>query len=145
MPKGLKSALRWTALTAFALATLYVGSQLALHRHTGILRVLSGALNTLRTASQTTKPQTSEDISTNRHRVTLTWQASPSPRVRYNVYRRDASGTPRRINGAPVADLNYTDNYVQPGHTYFYTTRSINEGGVESHPSNEVRVDVPSP
>ena len=140
MPKGLKSGLQWTALAAFALATLYVGSQLALHRHTGVLRALSGALHTLRPVSQKNAA-----ILTTQHSVTLTWQTSTSPRARYNVYRRGISGDPNRINRVPVADTSYTDISVQPGQTYFYTTRSINLAGVESIPSNEVRVDVPSP
>jgi hypothetical protein len=148
MPKWIKSGLLWTALAVFAFAVAGVGLQLATHGHTGIRRVLSGALHAIRSVprSQDTEAAlTTATVSGLPHSVTLTWKASPSSGARYGVYRRGVKGPAIRVNGAPVTDTSYTDDSVQPGQTYFYTIQAISLTGSESSPSNEVRVDVPSP
>lgn len=145
MPQGLKSAkVAATAGALLGLAIMWIGFQVATNRHTGILRMLSGAEQHLADASD--PPQAEKRASTGPQRsVTLTWKASASPGVRYNVYRRSLSGGFTRLNAEPVAATSYTDNSVQPGQTYFFTTRAVSLSGTESSPSNEVRADVPSP
>jgi len=60
------------------------------------------------------------------------------------VYRRGRLGVVR-INSLPLTETSYVDTSVQPGETYYYTTKAVNAKGTESNPSNEVRVTVPSP
>lgn len=140
----MKSGLLRTALAVGAFAVVYVGFQLTMHRHTGILRALSSSRLMVRGAS---RPPRAENLKGTAppHSVTLTWKPSPSPGARYTIYRRSLTGTAIRINAVPAPDTTFTDNSVTPGQTYFYTTRAINSAGFESPPSNEVRADIPAP
>jgi fibronectin type 3 domain-containing protein len=133
------------ALGLLVLSFGWIAFQLGTHRHTGILRALNEAKHFLSDASmsaagaqqqKTTRPPGPQ------HKVTLSWKASPSPIVGYNVYRRGASGVVK-LNMEPVPATTYIDTTVQPGQTYFYVTKAVNAKGTESTPSNEVRVDVP--
>jgi hypothetical protein len=144
MQQGSKSAkVAATTGAVLGLAIMWIGSQVATNRHTGILRMLTGAKQHLAGASD--PPQAEKRASTGRQpSVTLTWKASTSPGVRYNVYRRGLTGGFTRLNAAPVAATSYIDNSVEPGQTYFFKTRAASLSGTESSPSNEVRVDVPS-
>jgi hypothetical protein len=79
-----------------------------------------------------------------RHKVVLTWQASPSSVVGYNVYRRAATGLDfAKLNASPISSLTYTDNSVQNGATYFYVARSVGHHGEESTNSNVYTVSIP--
>ena len=145
MQQGFKSAkVAATAGAVLGLAIMWIGFQVATNRHTGILRTLSAAKQRLAGASD---PQLAEKRAHlgQQHSVTLRWKASTSPGVRYNVYRRGLSGGFARLNASPVATTSFTDYSVQPGQSYFFATRSVGPSGTESTPSNEVRVDVPSP
>lgn len=80
------------------------------------------------------------------HRVTLTWQPSPSTPeatvVGYNVYRRTTPGTPyvriaTRVSGPP-----YEDRMVNGRTTYYYAVTAVDQGGRESRFSSVVRVEV---
>jgi len=81
------------------------------------------------------------------HSVTLTWHAaanSPGSKiVSYNVYRSTSSGGPYAKVATSVRGLTYKDELVNPGVTYFYTVRSVDDSGRESPPSEEVKVTVP--
>lgn len=89
------------------------------------------------------------------HSATLSWAASPTAGVTYNVWRSTVSGgedsaaTAINVNLAPVAGLTYTDTTIVAGTTYFYVVRAINSAGVASGDSNEVmgqvQVVVPPP
>lgn len=88
------------------------------------------------------------------HKVKLTWgvsvPASKSSRdavVGYNVYRSTATHdrNPKRITSKPCPGTTYTDAEVEAGKTYFYVTRGVTADGVESGPSNEIKVVIPSP
>jgi fibronectin type 3 domain-containing protein len=82
------------------------------------------------------------------HYVVLQWQASPTSGVTgYNVYRGTTSGGPyTRLNSSAVTGLNYTDENVQAGQTYYYVLTSIGSDGVtESVYSDEAHATVPSP
>jgi hypothetical protein len=78
------------------------------------------------------------------HSVTLTWTASNSPVLGYNVYRSPKPGGPyTRINSDLVRGLTYRDQDVQSGITYYYVTRSVDVQGRESGNSNENPASVP--
>ncbi|MGP8155317.1 MAG: immunoglobulin domain-containing protein [Candidatus Acidiferrales bacterium] len=78
------------------------------------------------------------------HSVALTWDASTSTVVGYNVYRGTASGGPyTQINPSLVAALDYTDSTVQDSTTYYYVTTAVDSGGNESIYSNEAPAVVP--
>jgi hypothetical protein len=65
----------------------------------------------------------------------------------YNVYRGGISGGPySRINSSIIIDLNYIDENVLAGQTYYYVVTAIASDGVTESPySNEAPATVPSP
>ena len=78
------------------------------------------------------------------HSVTLTWNASKSPAKGYNVYRGTKSGGPyARINRDLVKELSYRDQNVKSGMTYYYVTRAVDDDGLESANSSEIKATVP--
>jgi fibronectin type 3 domain-containing protein len=80
--------------------------------------------------------------------VVLQWDASStSDVVGYNVYRSTVSGGPyTQLNSSVITDLNYIDENVQAGQTYYYVVTAIASDGVtESADSSEARATVPSP
>jgi hypothetical protein len=132
------------ALGVLALPVAWVGFQLATHGHTGILRALVEVRHFLSEASASSGAQqrNASGPPGPQHSVNLSWKASTSPVVGYNVYRRGTSGMVK-LNSEPVTATTYVDSTVQPGQTYFYATRAVNAKGTESTPSNEVRADIP--
>ena len=80
------------------------------------------------------------------HSATLSWTASTSSVVGYNVYRATQSGGPyTMINTAPQPGTSYADLSVQAGQTYYYVLTAVDSSGTESVNSNEVTAVVPSP
>jgi Abnormal spindle-like microcephaly-assoc'd, ASPM-SPD-2-Hydin len=80
------------------------------------------------------------------HSVSLSWVASTSTVVGYNIYRGSVSGGPYTVlNSAPNAGLTYTDTTVTAGQTYYYVVTAVNSSGMESVQSNEASVTVPTP
>ena len=78
------------------------------------------------------------------HSVALTWNASSSSVVGYNVYRSTVSGSSYiKINPSVVSTLAYTDSTVQSSTTYYYVTTAIDSSGNESVYSNEVSATIP--
>lgn len=76
--------------------------------------------------------------------VGLSWTASTSQVVGYNVYRGPVSGGPYyRINSAPVPGTSYVDNTISPSDTYYYVTTAVNSNGQESAYSNETQAIIP--
>jgi fibronectin type 3 domain-containing protein len=87
---------------------------------------------------------TGSGISGSQHRVTLTWKASGSLVVGYNIYRSGTSGGPYgRINSVLQPSTSYVDASVQSGRTYYYVTTAVISGGKESGFSNQVRAVIP--
>ena len=86
-------------------------------------------------------------ISPSRQRsVTLRWNASTSPVVGYNVYRRTREQGVyglQPINPGLVKELTYIDAAVQGGVIYFYVVRAVDTKGRESTNSNEAEVLIP--
>jgi predicted phage tail protein len=85
--------------------------------------------------------------------IVLTWKASTSVGVKYNVYRSATKGECLKINSvncqkinlSPVPNTTYTDNTVQPGQSYFYVAKAVDSRGKESNPSNEAQAVVSPP
>lgn len=79
------------------------------------------------------------------HSVSLSWTASTTAGVTYNLYRGSSSGV---CSGTPtpyktgISGTSYVDLNVSPG-TYFYNVSAVGTGG-ESTCDGEVQVTVPS-
>ena len=100
------------------------------------------------TSSSTSASQTASGSgAATQHMVELSWNASTSTSVvGYNVYRGTATAGPfSKINPALNASMNYTDNTVQSGQTYYYMTTAVDSSGVESSYSNQAQAVVPFP
>jgi fibronectin type 3 domain-containing protein len=80
------------------------------------------------------------------HSVTLSWTASTSTVVGYNVYRSTVSGGPYTLlTSSPVTGTTFTDTTVQARVTYYYVVTAVDSSGNESAYSNEASVTVPTP
>ena len=78
------------------------------------------------------------------HSVTLTWKASSTKNVRYNVYRGPRSGYhPDKLNDTPIDGLTFTDTKVESGKQYFYVTRAVDGHNQESGDSSETSATIP--
>jgi len=76
--------------------------------------------------------------------VQLTWQASTSTVVGYNVYRSTTTGGSYvRINATLVTPLNYTDSSVASSTIYYYVSTAVDPAGVESEYSNQATAKIP--
>src|SRR5207248_9072581 len=77
------------------------------------------------------------------HYAVLTWKASPSVVVGYNVYRAENSAGPfKKLNSSPIREATYKDSSVQAGRTYFYQVTAVDANAHESGSSNQVRAIV---
>lgn len=89
--------------------------------------------------------KTSHDYSlTVGHVVTLTWGASSSSVVAYNVYVSGMTGGPYFPIGT-TTNLQFIDLNATAGNTYFYVVTAVGSNNVESDYSNEVAITVPTP
>ena len=78
------------------------------------------------------------------HSVDLSWTASSSQVIGYNVYRGSVSGGPyAKVNPSVDANTVYTDSSVQSGRTYYYVTTAIDSQNVESGYSNQAAAVIP--
>ncbi|HEY6465962.1 MAG TPA: choice-of-anchor D domain-containing protein [Candidatus Acidoferrales bacterium] len=101
----------------------------------------------IKIASNATNSPANVSLSgTGTHSVVLTWDASPTGGVTYNVFRGTTSSgestTP--INPSSITSLTYTDTNVTPGSTYYYTVEAVDSAGA-STPSNQASAKIPSP
>ena len=78
------------------------------------------------------------------HSVTITWTASKSQVVGYNVYRESQPSGPVKLTTRVVSGAQYTDETVEAGHTYSYYVTSVDFKGMESKPSEKITVTVPT-
>ena len=79
------------------------------------------------------------------HTVVLSWTASTTAGVTYNVYRATASGgytTP--LNSSSISGTAFSDCTVTPGQTYYYVIRSVDGSGNQSANSSEVVAPIPA-
>lgn len=80
------------------------------------------------------------------HSVSLSWTASTSTVVGYNVYRGTQSNGPyTKLNPAPVPVVSFTDNTVTAGQIYYYVTTAVDGNNNESGYSNQVSATIPTP
>lgn len=79
------------------------------------------------------------------HAVTLTWAASTTPSVTYNVHRSEAVGGPYTLIKAGVRVLNFFDPNVIAGRTYYYVVTATDSSGNSSTYSSQVTANIPTP
>lgn len=79
------------------------------------------------------------------HSVTLSWTASTSPVVGYDIYRgtQHSGPYPVKLNSSPLSSTTFTDSTVQSGVTYFYVVTAEDANHVQSDYSNEATATVP--
>lgn len=107
----------------------------------GLLNVFGAAL-----ACSIALPASAQPHHTPHHSVHLAWQPgnASSKTIGYNVYRSiDGHEKFRKLNASPVPKPKYDDMTVRSGVTYLYIVKSVNAKGVESGPSNQIRLSVP--
>jgi Abnormal spindle-like microcephaly-assoc'd, ASPM-SPD-2-Hydin len=81
---------------------------------------------------------------TSGHSVVLSWVASTSAVVGYNVYAGGVSGGPySKLTTSPVATTSYTDSSTQSGQTRYYVVTSVSASNVESAYSNQTSATIP--
>jgi hypothetical protein len=102
------------------------------------------AFNSNATDSPTTEALTGSATEQSQHSVALSWDASTSQVVGYNIYRGVASGGPyTKLNTSANASTAYTDNSVQSRQIYYYVTTAVDSSNVESLYSNQVTASIP--
>jgi fibronectin type 3 domain-containing protein len=107
----------------------------------GTITFVSNATN-----SPTVQSESGTGIAPPPHSVDLTWNASTSVVVGYNVYRGTTSGGPySKINSSLDGSTAYTDSTVQAGQTYYFVTTAVDSTGAESVYSNQVTAVIPTP
>ena len=78
------------------------------------------------------------------HSVDLSWDASPSQVVGYNLYRgTQAAGPYGKLNSSLIAGLTFVDTSVQSGNTYYYVATAVDSSQVESGYSNVGTAVIP--
>ena len=80
----------------------------------------------------------------NPHFVTITWNPSEAPVAGYNVYREYQYSGAVRLTPRIVVQTQYVDGTVLAGRTYEYYVTSVDSTGLESKPSERIRVTVPA-
>jgi hypothetical protein len=76
--------------------------------------------------------------------IDLIWNANTDADLTgYNVYRREGSAPPVRINTELAKAPAYRDTNVAPGQTYFYSVAAVDARGNESARSEEASERVP--
>lgn len=107
----------------------------------------SGSVSFLSNASDSSLSQSfsGSGAGTTPHSVALSWNASTSTVVGYNLYRGTQSGGPysTKLNAALIANTNYTDSNVQSGATYYYVATSVDSNNIESAYSGEAMAAIP--
>jgi fibronectin type 3 domain-containing protein len=80
----------------------------------------------------------------NPHSVTINWTTSKSTVAGYNVYRSSPPGAPIKLTVRIVSETQYTDRTVEAGRTYSYVVTAVDFKGLESKPSANITVTVPT-
>jgi hypothetical protein len=80
----------------------------------------------------------------NPHSVTITWAAASTPVAGYNVYRTSRPGGPVKLTPRIVSTTQFTDKTAEGGRTYLYYVTSVDSKGIESNPSEQVTITVPT-
>lgn len=89
---------------------------------------------------------TSAGSPSTQHEATVSWTASSSPVIGYNVYRGGQTGGPYTLlNTGIVSADTFADATVLSGKTYYYVVTAVSNSGVESVFSNEAVGVIPTP
>ena len=104
----------------------------------------SGSFTSNASNSSTVQALTGNGAAAPQHSVALSWTASTSSVVGYNVYRSTTGGSYSKIS-ALNASTSYTDHSVQAGQTYTYVTTAVDGSGKESANSNQALAVIPTP
>jgi len=86
-------------------------------------------------------------VTTGFHTISLSWTASTTSGVTYNVYRATTSGgynytTP--LNSAPISGTSFSDCTVALGQIYYYVIAAVDGSGNRSVNSTVSTVTVPA-
>jgi hypothetical protein len=107
----------------------------------------SGSLSFVSNASNspTAENLTGAGVQAELHSVALSWDASSSPVMGYNVYRGTSLGGPYplKLNPALQPTTTFVDNTVLSGTTYYYVATAVGQDSVESLYSNQITATVP--
>ncbi len=115
-------------------------------KHCGLIFVAQAVLWISSCGHTSNAPHQNPGTASTAHSVTLSWNASTSAVVGYNIYRAAQSGGPyTKLNSSLVHTTNYTDTTVQAGRTYLYVVTATDAQGHESEFSNKIQAVVPSP
>ncbi len=77
------------------------------------------------------------------HKVKLTWTASTTPGVKYNVYRvTESTGKREKLTNDPITELTFTDPHPVNGEKYTYYVTAV-AGTAESADSNPAKATIP--
>jgi len=105
---------------------------------TGSLTITSNASNS------PTKISLSGTGAAASYSTSLSWTASTSSVIGYNVYRGTTSGGPyTKLTASVDSNTSYADDSVLAGLTYYYVVTSVNSSGAESAYSNQVSAAIP--
>jgi hypothetical protein len=74
------------------------------------------------------------------HGANLSWTASVTPSVTYNVYRATVSGGPYTQIATGLSGTTYEDSGLPGSRTFYYVVTAVNAEDQESSYSNEVMV-----
>jgi len=90
---------------------------------------------------------TGTGVAAQQHSVGLQWSPSGSQDVvGYNVYRGSTNGGPyAKLNTGLDPTTAYDDMSVSGGKTYYYVTTAVDNTGLESTYSNQVKAIIPTP
>jgi Abnormal spindle-like microcephaly-assoc'd, ASPM-SPD-2-Hydin len=141
----------FTALSSLAGATVAPGQSVSFGiqftppsqaAFSGTITVASDATN-----SPISIPVSGTGVAPPAHSVGLSWTPSSTPNIAgYLIERGDQSGGPyTSLTPNPIPATTYTDTTVVGGHTYFYVIIAVDSTGLQSPPSNEAAVTIPSP
>lgn len=103
----------------------------------------NGQVSFLSNAANSAAAVTLTGIGTQTHSVGLSWNASSSPVIGYNVYRALSGGQYTKLNSSLITGLTFSDTAVQSGSTYTYAATSVDSNNVESPYSNIANATIP--
>ena len=112
----------------------------------GLIHATPPIQSFLRSGQEVPQPNAPQnpDAKPRAHSVSLSWKASTSKVVGYNVYRAEKSEGPfTKLNSSPIPKTNYKDTGVQAGHSYSYKVAAIDAKGKESESTIMIRAVVP--
>jgi hypothetical protein len=106
---------------------------------------VTGSVNIASNATNSPATITLSGTGVQPHTVGLSWNASTSSVVGYNVYRGTTDGGPypSKLTTSPVAATAFTDTGVLDGETYYYVVTAVDSSGDESVASNQASAPIP--